>query len=350
MIGKKNIRVLQIGGQDGQLTDSSRIFAGKHTPYQIKSCTDIESTVKEIERFNPDIVLISFADYRDNASAVKLMPKAVDSVPLLLLCAPEEVKEAEKVLESDIPDYFILTDETVSGLPHAVNRALTLWESGRGTAMREQALWEALEQKEVFLKELYHRVKNNFQTICSMLSLQSQHVEDQEIHDLFAQCQDRVRAMALIHERLQNSKDLVSIDFSEYVNSLIKGLFWSYSADHRRIRTTVDVRSSNIKMDTSIICGLIINELVSNSLKYAFPAKLSGDHLISVRFDQDKHFKNTLEVQDNGIGLPENIDFYHPRSLGLQLVIIFSQDQLNGKISVDRENGTLVKIEFTERK
>ncbi|MBN2414491.1 hypothetical protein JXO52_01545 [bacterium] len=348
MIAKNKIRILHIGEQDGWLDAISGVFRKQGGEYEFASVSDAGSSIGHIERFQPDILLMSLEEYSGNVPAVRMMPKGRDSVPLLLLCAPGDISDAEDLIESDVPDYYIATDETLPGLPFAVRRTLTLWESGKEQAVREQALWEALKKKEIFLKELYHRVKNNFQTIASMLSLQSQYVEDEEIIEMFSQCQDRVRAMALIHERLQNSADLVSIDFNEYVDSLIKGLFWSYSADHRRIRTTVDVRSSNIKMDTSIICGLIINELVSNSLKYAFPAKLPGDHLISIRFDQDEQGVNTLEVQDNGIGLPENVDFYHPQTLGLQLVIIFSQDQLNGKITVDCKNGTLVRIVFKE--
>lgn len=350
MIDKKKIRVLHVGEQNGRLSAVSGIFGKKGSEYEFASVSESGASISYLERFQPDILLMTLDEYSRNVAKIKMMPKGKDSVPMLLLCEPESIDDAEDMLGSDVPDYFIVTESTLSGLPFAVRRALTVWESDKDQAVREQALWEALKKKEIFLKELYHRVKNNFQTIASMLSLQSQYVEDEKIIEMFGQCQDRVRAMALIHERLQNSADLVSIDFKEYVNSLIKGLFWSYSADHRRIKTTVDVRSSNIKMDTSIICGLIINELVSNSLKYAFPAKLPGDHLISVRFDQDEEGVNTLEVQDNGIGLPENVDFYHPDTLGLQLVIIFSQDQLNGKISVDCKNGTLVRIVFKEWK
>ena len=196
---------------------------------------------------------------------------------------------------------------------------------------------------------MYHRVKNNFQTVCSVLSLQAQYLEDEKVLTMFSECQDRVRAMALIHERLYRSEDLIHINFEEFLTHLVQGLFWSYSVDPKKIEVKVYVEDLKADMKISIPCGLIINELVSNAFKYAFPEETGGTGKIEVLITNNKYNDIILEVKDNGIGFPADLDFKATNTLGLQLVIIFAEDQLNGKITLDREGGTAFKIVFNSK-
>ena len=212
----------------------------------------------------------------------------------------------------------------------------------------EEQLRASLEEKEVLLKEIHHRVKNNLQVISSMLYLQSQNIRDKRIRESLKESQDRVRSMALVHEQLYESKNLAQIDFSRYIENVTDYLLQSYGIDKSLISLRIDTGNYLLGVDTAITCGLIISELVSNSLKHAFPSGKAnfihkGDILIALRPQEDNRL--ALVVGDNGIGLPKKIDFRNTDSLGLRLVHMLIR-QLGGAVSIDRRNGTTFKITF----
>ncbi len=211
----------------------------------------------------------------------------------------------------------------------------------------EEELRASLREKEVMLQEIYHRVKNNMQIISSMLNLQSAHVTDETSLNLFRNCQNRVRSMSLVHEKLYRSKDLSRIKFDDYINSLMRNLFISYGVSEKRIRYSVEAKGIFLKINTAIPCGLIINELISNSLKYAFPDDKKGQ--IIIKLSKDKKDKFTLFIKNDGIDFPENIDLENASSFGLQLVNILKQ-QLHAEIEIDRKGGTTFKFLFKELK
>jgi PAS domain S-box-containing protein len=207
---------------------------------------------------------------------------------------------------------------------------------------RSEALIAAsLKEKEVLLKEIHHRVKNNLQVISSLLSLQTANVHDPQTIEQLRESQNRIRSMALIHERLYQSNDLARIDFGEYVRSLVNFLVRSYGIPNVHLKLAV--QNIEMSVNTAIPCGLIINELVSNALKHAFPAGRGGEVEISVEVRPDGI--GVLRVSDNGIGLPSDIDVDNTNTLGLQLVNTLS-NQLNGKIELFREPGTTYSIAF----
>ncbi len=203
----------------------------------------------------------------------------------------------------------------------------------------------SLKEKEVLLKEIHHRVKNNMQIISSLLNLQSFYIDDKESFEVFKESQNRIKSMALIHEKLYQSKDLTEIDFAEYISNLVFNLFKSYSVNSKIIKRSINVEDALFDIDTSIPCGLIINELVSNSLKYAFPDGQRGEIKIDLRLDNGK---SILTVSDNGIGLPEDVDFQNTGSLGLRLVKILV-NQINGELHINKSEGTSFTIEFTKK-
>ncbi|MBF0405038.1 histidine kinase dimerization/phosphoacceptor domain -containing protein [Candidatus Magnetominusculus xianensis] len=211
-----------------------------------------------------------------------------------------------------------------------------------------EALMASLTEKEVLLREIHHRVKNNMQVISSLLRLQARYVKDNKLSAMFKDSEHRIRSMALIHEKLYNSKDLSRIDFGDYVKNLCSGLFSSYGVNKRDIRFNVDTDEISMGIDTAIPCGLIINELISNSLKYAFKKSHKGE--ISVRLRKLQGNEYELTVGDTGVGLDEDIDFRTTESLGLQLVTSIAESQLHGKITLDRTKGTVFRIKFDELK
>ncbi len=201
----------------------------------------------------------------------------------------------------------------------------------------------SLEEKELLLRELHHRVKNNLQIILSLINLQSNGIQNQEDLEIFRESQSRVKSMAIIHEKLYQSADFASINFEEYIKSLVSYLLSYYSTNS--VRAEIDVDNDIVlNMDTAVPCGLIINELVTNSIKFAFIGRATGKIYVKLH-SVDGFF--TLIVGDDGIGLPPDVDIENPQKLGLQLVNTLT-DQLEGKIDFNRENGTEFKIKFRE--
>ncbi len=211
----------------------------------------------------------------------------------------------------------------------------------------EKAIKESLDEKEVLLREIHHRVKNNMQIINSLLSLQSQHVEGEETLDVLKESQGRVRSMAMIHEKLYQSPNLTKIDFKDYIEKLASNLFYTYQVQTRNIEQVFEVKNVEMNIDTAIPCGLIINELVTNSLKYAFCQTGSNSTgIIKIELNQiEDQFK--LVVSDNGVGLPPHIQPGNTETLGLQLVNSLV-DQLEGTLEIDRSHGTKFIIIFKE--
>jgi PAS domain S-box-containing protein len=206
----------------------------------------------------------------------------------------------------------------------------------------DDRLKASLNEKEILLKEIHHRVKNNLQIVSSLLDLQSMSLKERGRVEMYKESQNRIRTMALIHEKLYKSRDLSRIDFEDYVKSLASDLYRAYNANTKDINLYVNVDKVLITIDTAIPCGLIINELVSNSLKYAFPHG-KGEISISLKSNGNGH---VLTVKDNGIGMPDNFDANNTTSLGLQLVNTLTE-QLKGHIELKKENGTEFKITFT---
>ncbi len=213
----------------------------------------------------------------------------------------------------------------------------------------EEKISVSLHEKEILLKEIHHRVKNNMQVISSLLNLQSEYVDDKKYIDMFHDSRNRIRSMALVHEKLYQSNDLNNINFNDYIRSLINGLISFYGINPNNILTKIDMAEINLSIDTAIPCGLIINELLSNALKYAFTDGMRGVvEVILNKADINGEAGYELVVSDNGKGIPEDMDIRKTRSLGLQLVFNLVEHQLQGKIELIRKNGTTYKIRFRE--
>lgn len=202
----------------------------------------------------------------------------------------------------------------------------------------------ALKEKETLLKEIHHRVKNNLMVISSLLNLQSAYIKDKAALDVFRESQNRAKSMALIHERLYRSTDLKRIDFGDYIRTLATDLFHTYASDPTRINLNLILADIMVDINTAVPLGLIVNELITNCMKHAFPGDKSGE--IKVQFfleDENLVFK----VSDDGVGFPENLDFKNTDSLGLKLVNSLTA-QIDGEIGLDRTVGTEFKITFKE--
>jgi PAS domain S-box-containing protein len=223
----------------------------------------------------------------------------------------------------------------VSGIGHDVTEK----------KLAEERIKQSLHEKEVLLKEVHHRVKNNLQVISSILNLQSSYVKDKNTLAMLKESQNRIKSMAFIHESLYQTKDFSNINFSEYVTNLSRNLVHSYEMSEGNIGLELDIDQVLLNLDQSIPCGLIINELITNSLKYAFRGRKKG--LITVTVKQ-KGENMQISIADNGVGLPQKVDYRNTESLGLQLVVTLTE-QLNGKIKLERTKGTRFTITFRQQ-
>jgi two-component sensor histidine kinase len=207
----------------------------------------------------------------------------------------------------------------------------------------EEQLKVSLKEKEVLLQEIHHRVKNNMMIITSLLLMQSRQIEDEHYREIFNISINRIKSMALIHEKLYRSEDMAKVDFNDYLKDMINTMFESYGLSSRKVALKTGVEGVTFGIDTAIPCGLIINELISNSLKHSFPEDMEGEIKVALRRNDKTEVK--LTVSDNGVGMPEDMDFRNTDSLGLTLVIALIK-QLKGEIELYREKGTEFVITF----
>lgn len=203
-----------------------------------------------------------------------------------------------------------------------------------------------LNEKELLLKEVHHRVKNNLQVISSLLNLQSEYIKDPEALQVFAESRNRVRSMALIHEKLYQSHDLARIDFADYLRSLTRSLQSSFGRSSSGVQIAVDVDEVMLGVDAAVPCGLIVNELVTNCIKYAFPGNRAGEIRVSMERVEGPGLR--LSVADNGVGFPKDVDFRNTNSLGMQIITTLAE-QLDGTIHMSNGVGTRFDISFPEQ-
>jgi PAS domain S-box-containing protein len=250
---------------------------------------------------------------------------------------------------------YLLKRKDGSLYPAIINTVPIVWEEKvigrRGVVMdiselkkAEEKIKSSLKEKEVLLSEIHHRVKNNLQIISSILRLQSSTINDKRISDIFLDAQHRIITMGLVHEKLYKSDNFAKIDVMEYVSDLVRTITSSYSVTPEKLKVEYDIEPIFIHLDTMIPIGLILNELLTNSMKYAFPDGRKGVIHISLKKTEDL-FK--LSISDNGIGFPENFIIENSQSLGLRLVSTLCE-QINGKLIYTNHSGSTFDIEFSE--
>ncbi len=272
---------------------------------------------------------------------------------------PIALERARKLLESEnyLPTFefklkrpdgthvWIETSSSIiykDGTPYAI-QGLARDITDRKRA--EEQIKASLREKEILLKEIHHRVKNNLQIIKSLLNLQVRTIHDEELQRLFSDSQNRIRAIALIHEKLYQSKDLSRIDFSEYIKTMAEELYRTHINNRDRIRLYTELESIFLNIQQALPCGLILNELLTNIFKYAFPGGWDKQGEIRISL-QKKNATMIMTVSDNGIGIPDTISLTESDSMGLQLIRMLAVDQLDGEIEVRRDKGATFTLKI----
>jgi PAS domain S-box-containing protein len=235
---------------------------------------------------------------------------------------------------------FLIKDETGSNIG--------MWAIVRDITARKRAediIKASLREKDILLREIHHRVKNNLQVISGLLELQASSIGNPELTGMLNQSQSRIQAMALVHEKLYASKDFARIDCAGYVGALSQDLFQSHKINAGKIDLIIQTDGVvYVDINKAIPCGLILNELISNAIKHAFPGDRKGK--LQIIIGETKNTEIEIIVRDNGLGLPGDVDIHDSRSLGLDLVNGLVKNQLDGQIEVRRDNGTEFRIKF----
>lgn len=239
-------------------------------------------------------------------------------------------------------DQHAILQDVTEGLSFALNNI----EIEKEREWAEKRLQRNLKEKTLLLKEIHHRVKNNLQIISSLIYLQSLHLDDEKSIQIFNECLNRVRSMALIHEELYSSNDFSKIEFHGYIDRLVREIFKTYAYDASRVSLKLDVHDLPLSIEQAIPCGLIINELISNAIKYAFPNTFEGKAEIAISMRKFNNEEIELIVKDNGIGIPKNSDLNSSPSCGLEITNVLVEEQLEGSIHMDIRQGTKYTIRF----
>jgi two-component sensor histidine kinase len=213
---------------------------------------------------------------------------------------------------------------------------------------REQMVQQALKEKDILLGEIHHRVKNNLHVIHSLLDLQSARITDTSVQEMLRESQNRIRSMALIHQTLYESRDFAGVDFKTFLDTLIPTLISSYGIDPFRIALSIAAEDVKLPINLAIPCGLMVNELVSNALKHAFPGSRPGEIAVSARVEakpDEPGDQVVLAIGDDGVGLADTVDLETAETLGLRLVLLLT-DQLHGVLDIHRADPTRFTITF----
>lgn len=337
---------------------------------------ELQERLSELERFRAlldetkeaiflsEVPSTKFADFNDSAcQQLGYSPQEMLEMSIEDVVTPLEQDEMKLIISNLIAGKYLQNRETVEtvfkrsdnsqidvemsiSLVHFSDDLYIVMVARDITERKEfeNALKSSLEEKEVLIREIHHRVKNNMQIISSLLNLQKQYVNDEEAVDVLKESQNRVKSMAMIHEKLYRSRNFSEIDFADYIRSLVNDLFYSYGVDPKQIKTNIILEEVMLGLETAIPCGLIVSELVTNTLKYAFPNDEKGEFKIELHSMDGLY---DLIISDDGVGIPENINFNETGTLGLQLVNSLV-NQLDGTIKLTRDKGTKYNIIFKE--
>lgn len=322
-------------------------------------CSLIDTAGSAIVFLTPDFIINKF-----NKEAERLYNFSAKEVIGKRYCElfPENHQEAVCTLLNNVLEGTPIRNYESPVISHNSIQQILLWNADRVVDIQqrtvgiiaigqnitkrkqyEEKLKASVKEKEILLQEIHHRVKNNLQVISSLIGLQMASIKDKNYKDMFKESQNRIKSMALVHEKLYRTEGLENIDFHDYIVKLSYDLMASYGLYGGSVSLNVNMDNISLNLDTAIPCGLIINELLSNSLKHAFPEKRYGEILIKLIRSNTNEMQ--LLVRDNGVGIPEEIDFRRTKSLGLNIVNTLVR-QLKGTIELSRANGTEFCIQF----
>ncbi len=330
-----------------------------------------------LREVKPDIVLIdSIISESNGFSLISTIVEDFPEIPIIVISRTEDLSSAMKAVKWGAWDYMIKPLAGFDVINHSVSKTLekarlirenktyrenlkravekrtgelqeanlTLKREIEERIAAEEIVDKSLKEKEVLLREIHHRVKNNMQLMSSILNLQMEYIDDEKMINIFKGTQNRIRSLALIHEKLYQSGNFAAVNIKEYFTNIANSLLFSYATSERLVHLKSNMESVCLGLDISIPCGLIVNELISNILKYAFYGKREGIIDIMLKMTDGKTVE--LVITDTGVGLPKNFDMEKEKGLGLKLVGVLLE-QINGSMDLFNNNpGVGFRIRF----
>ncbi|HOX48120.1 MAG TPA: histidine kinase dimerization/phosphoacceptor domain -containing protein [Spirochaetia bacterium] len=335
------IRVLLVEDDEAHAELMARAFAKDQGAWELERASTLAGARRSLA--GPGFGLV-IADFRlPDGEGLELLASAdgEPALPVLVLTSHGSEAVAADSIKRGALDYVVKSPESFAAMPGQARKALRAWALLEEKREAESRLRRSLAEKEVLLKEVHHRVKNNFQIVSSLLSLQAEAVGDGAARDALLESEQRIRSMALIHEKLYESDDYARIDFPDYLRSVAARLEAAYRAPERGIGIGFETEPVDLSLETAIPLGLVLNELVTNALVHAFPEGKKGSISISFRKCGEGA---VLAVADDGVGLPAGFDLERQKSLGCQLVRMLSL-QAGGRPEVETgPGGTRISI------
>jgi two-component sensor histidine kinase len=313
--------------------DIDRMFInGNQTIARADSDSEALRKIEE-EDFSMIVLDKSISDLKNFESAYLQVWKKLDRIPVILFTTFNDA--AGETQKPDSSGHS--TESPIFELLHSKFSDVAIGKS------REHQIMGLLREKELLLREMNHRVKNNLQTIASMLNIQSFYVHDKNCLPIIQAIQSRIKSIAMVYESLYEVENMGEIDFGAYLRNVVTNLFKAFMVDEQRIRLKIEAEKVPLDRDFAMHCGLILNELVTNAIKYAFRDGESGEIAVSLGSLPDGRIE--MSVRDTGIGFPENIDYKSGGSMGLLLVNALVE-QVHGVLSMDRSKGTVFRLQF----
>jgi two-component sensor histidine kinase len=338
------IRILHLEDNDNDAELICEMLSRDVIDWRVTRVETREAFLEAIDHSDWDIIM---ADYSlpgfDGISALKLSVEKHPNVPFIFVTGLMGEELAVQTLKCGATDYIL--KHRLECLPLAVARAIRESDTARARIEAERNLKASLREKELLLQEVHHRVKNNLQVIISLLNMQSRVVNDPLLTAALQESQKRVWSMAMIHEMLYSSSSPENVDFAAYAQVLATEVSSSYGIDPARIRLALDLEPLSFEMDCAIPCGLILNELLSNAFKHAFPNGRTGEVRVSLQ-RRERYIR--LAVEDTGIGLPRDRVPAKGKSLGLSIIDILTQ-QLGGSMEFTSNQGSHFVLTFAEK-
>jgi PAS domain S-box-containing protein len=286
---------------------------------------------------------VSVINYEDD----QITAKSVNEVITANIMQYGEFTYEVKNIKKDGTCFWSSATSSVFEHPEHGTVFVTVQQDITEQKQAEEKVKASLKEKEVLLKEIHHRVKNNLGIVSSLLQMQYRRTQDSQATAILLDSKNRIASIALVHEKLYRSDDLANINFAQYIPDLTTHLFDSYNVSSSNIQLNIQVEDVSLDIETAIPCGLIINELVSNALKYAFPMDCTGK--IQVSLSQASNHTLILIIRDNGVGLPAEFESKKTKTLGMNLIQGLVK-QLRGTLEINSQQGTEFKISFTAGK
>ena len=339
------LRILLVEDNPGDVRLLREMFSTERPgSYEITHLPRLGLALNHLAQGGVDIVLLDLGlPDGEGMDTVRRVRRLAPQVPVIVLTGRDDDESVAQAMEEGAQDYLVKGQIETRALPRALRHAIERFRLLARAALANIELERRVQEKDLMLSEIHHRVKNSLQVVSSLLRLEAGRIQDPLVGEMLQTTQNRIRSMALIHQTLYQSRDFARVDFHAFLQSFLPTLVQSYSIHPELIALAYHVAEIHLPIDAAIPCGLIVNELISNALKHAFPDGRRGT--ITIEFVQQSGDYVTLSVEDDGIGVPESFSFEDSETLGIQLVYMLA-GQLGGAVTVERTPLTRFQVNF----